>query len=245
MIRFILAVTWTVFFLIVSIPIIFVEWLIGFKWPMAKAKSSQWIVMRAFQMLVWISGAKLTVIGEENVPKDRAVLYTPNHRSIFDIIITYIRCPRQTGYVAKKEIKKVPIFSTWMLFMNCQFLDRTDLRAGLKMINNCIDLINNGSSVCIFPEGTRNKKYEEDVMAFHDGSFKVAEKTRCPIVPVTINNTENVFEAHFPKVKKAHVIIEYSEPIETEGLSREEFKNISSRVHDIIEANYRKNQKLV
>ena len=245
MIRFILAIAWTVFFLIISIPIIFIEWLIGFIWPHAKARSSQWIVMRAFQMLVWISGATLTVIGEENVPKDRPVLYTPNHRSIFDIIITYIRCPRQTGYVSKKEMKKVPIFSIWMLFMNCQFLDRSDLRAGLKMINRCVELVKDGTSICIFPEGTRNKTDEVDIMEFHEGSFKIAEKTGCPIVPVTINNSDQVFEAHFPKIKKAHVIIEYAPPIETAGLSREDFRRLSGEVHDIIETTYRKNKELV
>ena len=245
MIRFVLAIAWTVIFLVLSIPIIIIEWLIGFIWPHAKSRSSQWIVTKAFAVLVFIAGTKVTFIGEENVPKDRPVLYTPNHRSIFDIIITYIKCPRQTGYVAKKEIKKIPIFSIWMLFMNCQFLDRSDLREGLKMINRCVELINDGSSVCIFPEGTRNKTYEQDVMEFHEGSFKIAEKTGCTIVPITINNSEDVFEAHFPKVRKCHVIIEYGKPIETKGLSKQECRQLSSKIHDIIEETYRNNQTLV
>lgn len=245
MIRFFLAILAAVIFLILSIPIMFVEWLIGFKWPHARATSSQWIVCKAFSLLVFISGTKVTVIGEENVPKDRAVLYTPNHRSIFDVILTYIRCPRRTGYVAKKETKKVPLFSTWMKLMNCQFLDRSDLRAGLQMINNCVSLIKDGCSICIFPEGTRNKTYEQDVMEFHEGSFKIAEKTGCTVIPVTICNTENIFETHIPKIKRAHVIIEYGTPIETKDMPREEVRKLGARVHETVEETYRKNITMV
>ncbi len=245
MIRFIIAILWAIIFLTLSIPILFVEWIIGFFAPHARATSSQWIVNKAFSLVLFISGAKFTVIGRENVPKDRPVLYTPNHRSIFDILVTYVRCERRTGYVAKREIRKVPLLNLWMYFMNCQFLDRSDLRAGLKMINRCVELINDGSSICIFPEGTRNKNCDQDVMEFHEGSFKIAEKTKCTIIPVTINNTESLFENQFPRIRPAHVIIEYGEPIETKDLSREEFKKLGARVHSIVEETYRKNLTLI
>lgn len=245
MIRFIIAISWAVIFLIFSIPMQLVELIVGLFNPHAKATSSQWIVNKAFSLLLLISGVKCTVIGKENVPKDRPVLYTPNHRSIFDIPLTYVRCERRTGYVAKKEIKKVPVLSIWMRFMNCQFLDRTDLRAGLKMITRCVELINDGSSICIFPEGTRNKNCDHDIMEFHEGSFKIAEKTKCTVVPVTINNTENIFENQFPKIRPTHIIIEYGTPIETKDMSREDFKKLATRVHDEIEKTYRKNLTLI
>lgn len=242
MIRFIFAGAWTVLFLIVSLPIILIEWIIGFFNKKAKACSSQAIVCFAFRVLTWIAGTKVTVIGLENVPKDCAVLYVPNHRSIFDIILTYPLAPRQTAYVAKKETKRIPIFSIWMAFMNCQFLDRKDLRAGLNVINQCADFIKNGISVCIFPEGTRNKG-EDALLAFHDGSFKIAEKAKCPIVPVTLCNTVNIFEAHLPKIYKTHVIIEYGKPIETADLSREELKKLPAKVHDILSTCYDNNKQ--
>ena len=64
------------------------------------------MVQWAFRVILFICGTKVTVIGEENVPKDQAVLYIGNHRSYFDIIITYARCPRLTGYIAKKDMEK-------------------------------------------------------------------------------------------------------------------------------------------
>ena len=74
----------------------------------------------------------MTVIGEENVPKDQAVLYIGNHRSYFDIIITYARCPRLTGYIAKKDMEKVPLLRTWMRRLHCLFIDRENVKRSVK-----------------------------------------------------------------------------------------------------------------
>nr|MCR5310784.1 1-acyl-sn-glycerol-3-phosphate acyltransferase [Lachnospiraceae bacterium] len=111
MIRFIIAGIFTVVFLILSIPVIAIEGLIRLISPKAAAVSSQFIVCHAFRIVAFISGVKTEVKGLENIPKGEAILYVPNHRSIFDIIITYYIIPGQTGYVAKKETGRIPIFS--------------------------------------------------------------------------------------------------------------------------------------
>lgn len=116
------------------------------------------------------------MIGEENVPKDEPVLYIGNHRSYFDIIITYARCPGLTGYVAKSNMEKVPLLSIWMKRLHCLFINREDVKEALKTILAGIDNIKNGISMCIFPEGTRNKT-DDLLLPFKEGSFKMAEKT--------------------------------------------------------------------
>ena len=98
--------------------------------------------------------------------------------------------------------------------------------------------------MCIFPEGTRNKG-TEPLLPFHDGSLKIAEKAECPVVPVAINNTEEIFEAHFPKIKKTHVIIEFCKPIETKGLSRAEIREVSVKAQEALKDAYLRNQKLI
>ncbi|MBO4616610.1 MAG: 1-acyl-sn-glycerol-3-phosphate acyltransferase [Lachnospiraceae bacterium] len=236
MVRFILCAVWTVLFLILSLPLVLIALILQIFSPMARAKYSQVIISGAFKVVTFLAGTKIVVNGRESIP-DGAVLYTPNHRSIFDIIITYPLCKGQTGYVAKKETKKFPIFSWWMSLMNCQFLDRKDLRSGLKMINKCIDLVKKGSSICIFPEGTRNKG-TDPLLEFHSGSFKIAEKTGCPIVPVCIINSSNVFENQFPKIKKTTVYVNYLPAIETAGMSRDEIKGLTDRIHDELEKAY-------
>lgn len=82
----------------------FVEWLIGKVNKDAKDISSLRIVQWAFKVITRLSGVSVTVIGEENIP-DEAVLFIGNHRSYFDIVLTYSRCKRLTGYVAKKRFK--------------------------------------------------------------------------------------------------------------------------------------------
>lgn len=62
----------------------------------------------AFRQVIRLAGTKVIAIGEENIPTDTAVLYVGNHRSFFDVVLTYVRVPRPTGYVAKKEMLKWP-----------------------------------------------------------------------------------------------------------------------------------------
>ena len=244
MIRFIFVVLFLVVFLILSIPVMLVEWLIGKKSPNMKDYSSLRIVQWAFKVILWIAGVNVTVIGEEHIP-DEPVLYIGNHRSFFDVPITYSRCRRLTGFVAKKEIEKVALLSTWMRFLYCLFLDRDDVRAGLKTILAAIEQVKNGISIFIFPEGTRNKGEELSVLPFHDGSFKIAEKTGCAVIPVSINNSVQILEAHFPFIRKTHVVLEYGEPIYPNTLDKEAKKQLGTYCHDLIEATIKKNAELV
>ncbi len=244
MIRLILVALFVVIFLIVSLPIQLVELIIGKFNQDVKDRSSLAIVNWAFRVVLFLSGTSVTVLGEENVPQDEAVLYVGNHRSYFDIIMTYVRVPRPTGYMAKVEMLRYPSLSTWMKYLHCIFLDRSNIKAGMKSILDAIDKIKSGISICIFPEGTRNRT-DEMFLEFHDGSIKIAEKSGCPIVPISINNAGAIFEDHIPWIKKAHVVIEYGKPIYTKDLSKEEKRRLSATVQNVIKENYIKNEELV
>ncbi|MCR5404897.1 MAG: 1-acyl-sn-glycerol-3-phosphate acyltransferase [Butyrivibrio sp.] len=241
MIRLILAVLFVVIFLIVSLPIQLILLIVGKFNPWAKKTISLAIVSWAFNVVSFISGVKQTVIGEENVPKDKAVLYVGNHRSIFDIVLAYPRVPGPTGFIAKKEILKVPILNIWMIYMDCLFLDRSNIKKGLEMILTAIDKVKNGISIFIYPEGTRNKT-DKPLGEFHKGSFKIAQKSGCPIVPVVINHSREILEDHFPFIKSTHVVIEYGKPIVISELSKEDQKSIDNYVKKIMEEIYLKNE---
>lgn len=244
MIRFILVVLFVLLFLICSIPLLIIEYFIGKLNMDLKNRSSLAIVNWAFRGCLFLAGTKVTVIGEENVPKDQPVLYIGNHRSYFDILITYIRVPRPTGYIAKKEMLRYPLLRNWMKYLHCLFLDRKDLKQGLKTILEGIEKVKSGISICIFPEGTRNR-VNDTFMPFREGSFKIAEKTGCPIIPMSINNSAAIFEDHIPKIKKAHVILEYGKPIYMNEMTREEKKGIGSKVQAVIMETYFKNKELL
>ena len=244
MIRFICVAIFLVVFLILSIPVFFVEWLIGKKNRETRDFSSLRIVQWGFRCILRIAGVEATVIGLENVP-DEPVLFIGNHRSYFDILLTYSRCKRLTGYVAKKEMEKIPLLSTWMKYLYCLFLDRHDPKQGMKTILTAIDYIKRGISICIFPEGTRNSGEELSLLPFKEGSFKIAEKTGCAIVPISLNNTAEMFEAHFPKIKKTHVVIEYGAPVYPKDLDKETRKHLAPYFEQIIKETIQKNVEIV
>lgn len=244
MIRIFFAVLFLLTFLIISLLIQLIEEIVGLFSKKAKAVSSLAIVNWAFRVIIFIAGTKLTVIGEENVPKEEPVLYVLNHRGYFDILLTYTRVPRPTGYVAKKEMLKYLTLTKWMKNLYCEFMDRSDLRKGMESINNCAEKIKKGISIAIFPEGTRNKS-DEPLLEFHKGSFKIAEKTGCKIVPVVLNNTSAVFEDQFPRLKKQHVVLEYLPAVDVAAMDREEKKQLCDMVRAQMEEAYIRNQKLI
>ena len=246
MIRFILVCIVVIGYLILSIPILLVEWIIGRFSPEKKDISSLRIIQAVFRFILKITGAKITVIGEENVPKDTPVLYIGNHRSYFDILLTYSRCPIRTGYIAKKEMEKIPLLSTWMRYLHCLFLDRKDIKQGLKTILTAVDKVKSGISICIFPEGTRNKNEKEtDLLPFHEGSFKIATRAKCPIIPMAISGSVDLWEAHFPKIKPCHVVIEYGKPIYVDQLDKETQKHIGAYTQNILLEMLKKNEHLL
>ena len=244
MIRLILVAIFLVLFLVLGIPLLLIEWVIGKFNQRAKDISSLRIVQWAFKVILFLAGTKVVIKGEENVPKNEPVLYVGNHRSYFDIVITYSRVPNLTGYIAKKEMLRWPLLVNWMKNLHCLFLDRQDVKQGLKTILTAIDKVKAGISICIFPEGTRNR-VNDTFMEFHEGSFKIAEKTGCPIIPMSINNSAQIFEDHIPKIKKAHVVLEYGKPIYPAELSKEERKHLGVYTQNIIKETYFKNKELV
>ena len=233
MIRLILVALFLLVYFIFSIPMFLIELIVGRFSKSAKAKSSQWIVCNlGFKPILFLSGVRLTVKGLENVPKDQPVLYVGNHRSYFDIVIGYTLAKNNTGFVAKKSMEKLPFISVWMKFINCQFLDRDNIKEGLKTILKCIELIKEDTSIWIFPEGTRSPG--DEMLPFKEGSFKIAEKTCCPIVPVAITDTEEIFENHMPRIRGTKVTFTFGEPIDIKSMDKDTRRHLGTHVQEII-----------
>ena len=233
MIRFLLIALLLFLYLLLGIPVLLVEKLVAKINPHARDISCLRMVQWAFKLMLWITGADISYIGRENVPKDRAVLYVGNHNSYFDILLTYSQCPGLAGYVAKSEMLRYPLLRDWMKRLYCVFLDRSDLRAGMQMILTCIDYIKNGISICIFPEGTRSK--DGQMQPFHEGSLKMAAKTGCPIIPMAISNSAQIFENHMPFVRPCKVIVEYGAPVYPKELSKEDQKFLGAYTQEKIQ----------
>ncbi len=232
MIRLLLAGIEVLLFLIITIPVVLILFILRLVNRNAADTIARGFIKFIFTVIRLTLCTRVHVEGRENIPDKTAVLYIANHLSIFDIVMTYPYFKGTTGYIAKKELKKIPLLNFWMELIECEFLDRSSLKAGFKMITNSIEKIHNGISIFIFPEGTRSKTGE--MAEFKGGSFKIATKAKCPIVPISIQNTQHILRTHMPFIKTTDVYITFGKPIFPEELTKEEIKNLDVSVRETI-----------
>lgn len=185
--------------------------------------------------LVEKTGSKVNVVGAENIPEGSCV-FVGNHQGNFDILVMLGYIDKPMGFIAKKELEKLPAVNYWMKQIHCVFMDRDDARDSVRSILEGIENIRNGYSMVIYPEGTRSQGPQ--IGEFKKGAMKLATKSGAPIVPVTINGTYKIFETQKgKKIRAADIDVIISKPIYIKELSKEEQNNLSERVKSIIEEN--------
>ena len=218
MFRFIIIAMLLILYLILMIPIMLILLLISRYNNKLSSTIGQAMVRFIFKIILFIAGAKVEIKGLENIPKDGGVLFVSNHRSYFDILIAYAYTPKELGFISKSEMSK------YILLKQC-----------MKTILEAIEKVKSGTSIWICPEGTRLKgDNQKELLEFKEGSFKIAEKAKAPIVPVILNNTGDIFERQFPKIKAVKVGIEYLPPIYMEELPKETVKKIGEYTRELI-----------
>lgn len=181
--------------------------------------------------LLKLAGVKVEITGLENVPEG-AVVYVGNHQGNFDIPLMLGYLKRPCGVLAKDELAGLPMIRTWMDLLHCVFIERDNPRQAVAAINDAAELLRQGYSMVIFPEGTRSRG--DAVGEFKNGAFKVASKTGTPIVPLCIDGSYKVMEAHGFWIHPAKVKIKLLPPVQTQGLSREEIRALDDSIRQLI-----------
>ena len=184
--------------------------------------------------LIKVSGAKVTVNGYDNIPKDEAVLFISNHQGNFDIPLFLTFIDKEIGFVAKTELLKVPLIRSWMKNIGCVFINRDDLKQSAKTILEGISILKSGHSMLIFPEGTRSNG--DELGEFKAGSFKLATKPKITIVPITVDGSYKLMKKKTGKITPNNVTITIHKPIYTKDLNSEEIKELPIKVKEIIES---------
>ncbi len=181
-----------------------------------------------------ITGSTVKVEGLENIPQDKAVLFVGNHQSYFDIPVLLGYLNKPIGFIAKVETKKIPIAAGWMEQMQSVFMDRGDRRKSLQAIKDGIEILKNGQSLVIFPEGTRSKS--DDMAEFKPGSITLATKSGAPIIPVSISGTHRIYESNNNRIQPSQVTLVVGKPIYPEDVkdlnSQELTKIVEERVRE-------------
>ena len=186
------------------------------------------------------AGCKVIVKGEENIPEETA-LYVGNHRSYLDILIHHKILNRPVGFVAKKEMEKFPLLPLYMKDIGCLFLDRNDIKQGMETIKTGTSYLEAGHSMVLFPEGTRN--HNETMLPFKEGGYKMAERAKCPIVPVAIIGSDKLLETSGTKgVKKGTVTVVYGKPFTPSDVPPKERKELYAKLPEIIQTMINENK---
>lgn len=190
-----------------------------------------------------ISGGEFMVLGRENIPPEpRACVFIGNHQSDFDIPMITGLIDKPLSFVAKKEMKRVPLLRDWMELLNCVFIDRESPRQSMEAILEGIRLVKGGNSMVIYPEGSRSK--DGIVREFKAGSFKLATKAGAPIVPVAVEGTYKLFEGNSRLIRPARVWMSFLPAIETAGLAKDELAALPERVEGMIRSEVQRLREL-
>jgi 1-acyl-sn-glycerol-3-phosphate acyltransferase len=178
-----------------------------------------------------VTKTKMEVSGIQNIPKDNCI-FVANHQAIFDgfALLAYIDKP--FGFIAKKEIRKIPLVNGWLKSIGSIYIDRKSPRQSIKTIEEAVDKIKGGYSIMVFPEGTRSLK--STMNSFKKGSMRLAIKSDVAIVPITIDGTYNVLEVG-RKVIGNKVKMVVHKPIYVNSLCKEEQRDLAQYVQNIIE----------
>ncbi len=139
---------------------------------------------------LWTAGVKVKVNGLENLDSGRPCIYTANHQSLFDIFVALGKLPVQFRWLAKEELFSLFVMGPAMKAIGYIPIDRTDRRKAFASINLAAERVRNGTSIFIFPEGTRSS--DGVLKDFKKGGFILAIKSQQPMVPISISGTHKV-----------------------------------------------------
>lgn len=185
-----------------------------------------------FAMLSRIFGIKLIVRKPADLNDAGPYVFVGNHQNNFDLITVTGAVQPGTVSVGKKSLIWIPIFGFIYWLSGNILIDRNNKSKAVGVISAVADKIKQGHlSIWMFPEGTRSRG--RGLMPFKTGAFHTAVQAGVPIVPVCCSNTHE--KINLNRWNNGEVIVEVQAPISTEGLERQDVRDLSKRVHDLME----------
>ena len=165
------------------------------------------------------AGIQLAVKGEEHLWSHRPAVFIFNHQSNADMLIAAKLIRKQARGVAKKELQKMPILGQLMTAAGTIFLDRDNKEKSIEAMKPAVESLKSGTSVIIFPEGTRSFDYT--LGPFKKGAFHLAMQAQVPIVPIVIKNAHDAMPRGSNIFKPSAIEVVVLPPISTEDWTAE------------------------
>ncbi len=179
-----------------------------------------------------VSRIKVTVKGLSKIDPAGHYIYMSNHQSNFDIPALISCLPVHFRWIAKAELFKIPIFGYAMKKAGHISIDRSNRKSAFKSLKNAANIIKNGTSVLIFPEGTRS--LDGSIGSFKNGGFILAVDSGVSIVPVIIHGTWPIMPKDRILIKPGNVTLEIRQPVKTSNYTRKTKDDLMKKIRQII-----------
>jgi 1-acyl-sn-glycerol-3-phosphate acyltransferase len=174
------------------------------------------------------AGTPVTAEGLDNIPRDQPVMYASNHSSMFDIWALFATLPGSVRFVAKRELFRIPLLGRAMLAVGHVPIDRTARKRAFEAYDEAARRIRDGTSVVVFPEGTRSRTGE--LLPFKNAPFGLAIAAQVPIVPVYVHHTFEILPKGGWRLHPRPIRLLVGPPISTQGLRPEDRERLRDTV---------------
>ena len=195
-----------------------------------------WVWSWIFSMLTFI---RYKFYGRENFRKGTSYIYVSNHTSFLDLPGLRMLIPGQFRPLAKKELKKIPVFG-WIAQTATIIVDRSSPESRKKSIDRLKIALKQGISILIFAEGTQNRS-KEILQPFHDGAFRIAVDTQQPILPMVVVGAGKLMPPGTINLKPGTIRIFVGKEIDTTGLTAANVPVLKQKTFDAMKEMILKN----
>ena len=184
------------------------------------------------RLLCKLNGVKVEIVGRENILTDRPQIFVSNHQGYFDIFALSGYLPVQIRWVAKSSLFKIPFLGGAMKASGYIPVERDDRKKAYEAFNKTLEKVKEGSSIIIFPEGTRSE--DGEIGPFKKGSNLIASRSKCPMVPVTIIGSGDIIKKGSAVITPGSVKVIISPPVEPSNDKKENEEVLQSIRRTII-----------
>ena len=184
---------------------------------------------------LWASGVKVDVRGLENINKLGPYIFVSNHQGWFDIFAALGKLPLPFSWLAKEELFKIPVLGHAMYRAGYIPIDRKDRRKALAGMNRAAEVIQLGTSVFVFPEGTRSA--DGVLRDFKKGWLVLAAKSRQPVVPISISGSYRIFPPKSRTIYPGEIRFSIGKPIHATGDDSVDRELLLEQIREAIRAN--------
>ena len=193
--------------------------------------------------ILWVAGIKVQARGIENLDPNKPFVFMCNHQSNFDILVLFSALPAQFRWIAKAELFKIPLFGQSMRGAGYISIERKDRKKAIQSLKQAAERIKTGTSVMIFPEGTRSP--DGNIGEFKKGGFVLAYDAGVPVIPIVLNGTWSIMSKDSLRIKPGKVILSVLPSVNIEDYPKAEKSRLIDDVREKIVKEFEANKTLI